>query len=412
MDKMDVYVARQPIFNREEQTVAYELLYRNKEGKHPGKSINGDEATIEVLSNSILTIGVDQISRGKKLYVNFTENLLLQDFPIFLPSNKLVIELLEQIEANAEVEAACQQLKAKGYTLALDDFLLSDSNKELIKYADIIKVDFLDTTKAERKRMKEELAHFPLTWLAEKVETREQLQEALDEGFDLFQGFFFARPTIVSAKSIPQFSGHYFVILDEMMGSEPDILKIAHLIESDLSLSYKLLKLLNRTAFIQRQKVKTIHQAIMLIGLEELRKWFFFIMISSSGSACPEEVVHISLVRAKTLELLALHHFREEPPSLFFLLGMLSMIDALINQPMDKLLQDLPIDERIKQALLFKEGTLFQLLRLITAAERGHWGAVSEISRTLQVEESALYTCYQNALEWADSMIKAETGQG
>ncbi|MFL0364533.1 EAL and HDOD domain-containing protein [Pseudobacillus sp. 179-B 2D1 NHS] len=401
---MTVHVARQPIFNRKEQTVAYELLYRDSDGKHPGTSINGDEATIEVLANSLLNIGLDKLSRGKQVYINFTENLLLQHFPEILPAEKIVIELLEEIETTAGIKAACKELKAKGYTLALDDFLLRDENKELIQYADIIKVDFLNTTKAERGKMKRDMAGLPLIWLAEKVETREHLQEALDEGF------FFAEPTIISAKSIPQFSGRYFVILHEVMSSEPNVYKIAKLIEADLSLSYKLLKLLNRTVFIQRKKIKTIHQAIMLIGLDELKKWLFVMMFSSSDSMCSEEVIRVSLVRAKTLELLALCYLHDEPSSLFFLLGMLSMIDVFIHKPIEVLLQDLPVDEKIKEALLFEDGTLFQLLHLIVEMERGHWTAVSEISHEMQMEERVLLACYQDAFQWADMIIKTEAG--
>ncbi|OCA81968.1 EAL and HDOD domain-containing protein [Pseudobacillus wudalianchiensis] len=407
---MLVHVARQPILNRKEQTVAYELLYRNEAGEHPGTYMNGDKATIELLANSLLHIGLDKLSRGKQVFINFTENLLLQNFPEFLPAENIIVELLEDIAASTEIESACQKLKAKGYTIALDDFLLKDSNKDLIKYADIIKVDFLCTSKAERINMKRELKKFPLVWLAEKVETRGHFEEALNEGFDLFQGFFFAKPTLVSGESIPQFSNQHFIILREALNPEPDILKIAKYIEADLSLSYKLLKLLNRTAFIQRKKVKTIQQAIILIGLEELKKWLFFIMIGFPSSTCPEEVVRISLTRARALELLALSYFKEEPPSLFFLLGMLSMIDVLINKPMDLLLQELPVDERIKQALLFKEGILFELLSLIQEIEKGNWKAADRVSGGKQLEHHVLWDCYQEALEWADKMIKTETG--
>ncbi|WP_225435330.1 EAL and HDOD domain-containing protein [Bacillus aerolatus] len=404
-----MHVARQPIFNRQEQTVAYELLYRNENGHHPGKLVNADQATIDVLAASLLSIGLEQISGGKQLFINFTKNLLLQDFPDFLTAESIVIEILEDVDANPEVLAACQILKEKGYIIALDDFLLNASNKGLVKYADIIKVDFLNTTKAERRKMKNEMMNNHITWLAEKVEKREHFLEALEEGFDLFQGFFFSKPALMSAKSIPRFSQNYFTILKEVMQDSPDVKKTARLIEADLTLSYKLLKLLNKTAFIRRGKVKTIHQAIMLIGLEELKKWLFFIMADSSNAKCSEEIIRTSLIRAKTLEQLSFSYFPDEPSSQFFLLGMFSMIDVLLNEPMAIILRDLPIDGKVKQALLLEEGRLSNMLKLIKEMESGHWTTASRISKQLQIEDRILSESYQEALKWGDIVLKETT---
>ncbi|MFK2825246.1 EAL domain-containing protein [Bacillus sp. B190/17] len=408
---MTVYVARQPIFNREEQVVAYELLYRNETGQHPGKLLNADQATIEVLAASLLNIGIEKISQGKHVFINFTQNLLVQDLPDFLTMKQLVIEILEDVEATADVVTACKKLKKKGCTIALDDFFLSDKNKELVKYADIIKIDFLHTSKAERRKMKSKITDKHIKWLAEKVETREQLSEALEEGFDLFQGFFFAKPALVRAESIPQFSQNYFFILKEVMRDCPDIQKTAQLIEADLSLSYKLLKLLNKAIFIRREReVKTIHQAIMLIGLKELKKWLFFIIADVSNSKCSEEIIRTSFIRAKTLEQLGTAYFPDEPSSQFFLLGMFSMIDVLINEPMEMILADLPIAKNVKQALLQEGGILSSMLQLVTKIEIGEWAEAIMIGSQFQIDRQILFASYQEALKWGDIALKEATG--
>lgn len=403
---MTVYVARQPIFNNKEETVAYELLYRNQKGQAFADITNGDQATLELLKNSLLNIGIDRLSEGKMLFINFTENLLLIDPPAFLEKRKIVIEILEDVKSSKELIQSCQKLREKGYMLALDDYVLHKKNKQLVPLANIIKVDFLQTPKHERQRMMRELKSYNIRWLAEKVETREQFQQAIEEGFSLFQGFFFSKPALLSGDPIPEFYNNYAVILNEMDSPSPNILKIARLIEGNLSLSYQLLKLLNKTAFIQREKVKTIHQAIMLIGLDELKKWIAFIMMDTNKQMCSEEVMRTSLVRAKTLDQLARHYFPDQPASQFFLLGMFSMIDALLGKPMEDILAELPIDLEIKEALLLKENHFSKTLQLIKSVEAANWLAASDFCSQLQWEEDILFNCYNEAIRWSDQLLE------
>ncbi len=257
--------------------------------------------------------------------------------------------------------------------------------------------------------MMKELKPYNIRWLAEKVETREQFQQAKEEGFSYFQGFFFAKPALVSANSIPEFSNNYFVILKEMEMPSPNIQKIARLIEGDLSLSYQLLKLLNKTAFIQREKVKTIQQAIMLIGLEELKKWILFIMINTNNQTCSEEIMRTSLVRAKTLEQLARRYFSKQSASQFFLLGMFSMIDALLGKPMESILPELPIDIEIREALLLKENHFSKVLLLIKSLEEANWVLANDFCSQLQLEEDILFTSYSQAIQWTDQLLQKST---
>ncbi|WP_100331222.1 EAL and HDOD domain-containing protein [Bacillus xiapuensis] len=403
---MTVYVARQPIFNRKEETVAYELLYRKQDNQPYADIMSGDEATMEVLKNGLLNIGIDRLSDGKMLFVNFTKNLLLQDVPSFLANDQIVIEILEDIHSTKEVIQAGFKLKEAGFKLALDDFLLNDQNKDLVPLADIIKVDFMQTTKEQRQEMRRAIENPKVLWLAEKVESRSQFTEALEEDFHLFQGFFFEKPSLISADAIPEFSKNYFLIMDEIASPAPDIKKVARLIEEDLSLSYQLLKLLNKTAFIQREKVQTIHQAVMLIGLEELKKWLLFIILNISGSKCPEEIIRTSLIRAKTLEQLAHQYFPDELSSKYFLLGMLSMVDALIARPMEEILRELPIDTEVKKALILKKNSLAEVLQLTRDLEGGNWDAAIKRSLSLHIDDRFLLSCYHEAIRWSSLILQ------
>ncbi|OZI11074.1 hypothetical protein CEW92_13780 [Bacillaceae bacterium SAS-127] len=264
----------------------------------------------------------------------------------------------------------------------------------------------MQTPKHERQRMMRELKSYNIRWLAEKVETREQFQQAIEEGFSLFQGFFFSKPALLSGDPIPEFYNNYAVILNEMDSPSPNILKIARLIEGNLSLSYQLLKLLNKTAFIQREKVKTIHQAIMLIGLDELKKWIAFIMMNTNKQMCSEEVMRTSLVRAKTLDQLARHYSPDQPASQFFLLGMFSMIDALLGKTMESILTELPIDLEIKEALLLKENHFSKALLLIKSIETANWLLASDFCSQLQWEEDVLFNYYNEAIRWSDQLLE------
>ncbi|HZG71253.1 MAG TPA: HDOD domain-containing protein [Chondromyces sp.] len=269
---MPVHVARQPICNRKEEVIAYELLYRHRLEDNHSLFTNGDQATANVLLTSFLNIGIDRLSEGKSLFINFTENLLLKEVPLLLPKEEVVIEILEDTKATQDIIDVCQNLKKKGYKIALDDFFLTKYNQEFIQFADIIKVDFLHSTPRERAQLKKSLPFPHIYWLAEKIETRAQFEEAKKAGFHFFQGFFFSKPILLTGNSIPTFSTNYFAILNELDLPVPNIKKISSLIEKDLSLSYQLLKLLNKPSFLKRKTINTIPQAIRLMGLTELKK--------------------------------------------------------------------------------------------------------------------------------------------
>jgi EAL and modified HD-GYP domain-containing signal transduction protein len=270
MDR-EIYVARQPIFTRNQEVFAYELLYRSGVNKFYS-NLNGDQASFEVITNSFLLIGLETLTRGKKAFINFTKNLLENDVATLLPNEAIVIEILQDIEPDKKILNACRKLKELGYYLALDDFCYNRKFLPLIDLVDIIKVDFLKTEKKEREAIIQRIGKPKIHFLAEKVETREEFTQALEMGYSYFQGYFFSKPLILSGKDIPSFKIIYLKILQEINRQDLDYDRLEDYVKMDVSLSYKLLKFINSLSFGFRNEIRSIKQALVLLGQKELSK--------------------------------------------------------------------------------------------------------------------------------------------
>lgn len=276
-----MFVGRQPIFNANKQIIAYELLYRNK-NLTAFPMINEDVATIKVLINSFLHIGAEKITQGKPVFINFTENLLESSIDQLLKSSQVVIEILENVQITPKLIQRVRELKEKGFKVALDDFVLDkqvESYNELFQYIDYIKIDFLATTLEERKKIERKVQEkFPhIQLLAEKVEEYDQFKTAKASNYQLFQGYFFEKPQIVKGNSIPPNTIPYLNILLLLSEENPNVQLIAQNIEKDLSLAYKLLQMINNATGHVKVRIYSIRQAIMMIGIPNLRKWIYFV---------------------------------------------------------------------------------------------------------------------------------------
>ncbi|WML44972.1 HDOD domain-containing protein [Neobacillus sp. PS3-40] len=409
---MEVFVARQPIFTNKKEVFGYELLYRNNlENKFP--NINGDEATAEVIINSFLTIGIDEISNGKPCFLNFTEKLLQLKLPTYFKPHEIVVEILETVEPNPELLKICKELKSLGYQIALDDFVLDEQNQftfNLFPFVDIIKVDFQNTTFKMRTKIEKIAKERKIKLLAEKVETRQEFIQATLRGYHYFQGYFFAEPAIVSTKDIPTYFHSYLELINNLSEVEPRIDLIAKWIEQDLSLSYKLLKLINSPAFRPKQKIKSIQQAIVMLGLIEIKKWIYVLSVrdlSGRKQDFTNELITISLTRAKMCELLVREKGRSSN-STYFLTGMFSLMDSLLNTSMEMVLVALPLHEDICDALKGKKNHLKEMLELVIAVEKGNWEDFGEICNKFGFKENQVLTQYHQALKWSTDLMKME----
>ena len=402
---MESFVARQPIFNRDNKVIAYELLYRDGLKNIYNSEIDGYEATSKVLTSSFGVIGIEELTQGHKAFVNFTKQLLVDKVATVFSPKTLVVEILEDIEPSEEVIKSCQEIKNKGYTLALDDFVFDPAYLPLMEIADIIKVDFMISSAAEREKLVRIAQQMDIELLAEKVETREELEEAKNMGYSYFQGYFFSKPVILKGDDLPVYPSNYFQVLEELNKVEPNVAKISKWIECDMSLSYKLLRLINSALFSLPQEINSIKQAIVLLGLEEVKKWFNLIIVRELSNEDDTEVIKISLIRAKFAEQLAHNLGLKENKNKFFLMGLFSMIDVLMNRKLKDLLDELPIAKVIKDGLLGVEGECKLVYDLIIDYERGNWEQVQAFLEQEDIAKKQISDSYVQAVEWSNDII-------
>lgn len=398
------FVARQPIFDREEEVFAYELLYRDSLENSYNPDVDGEEATSHVLTNSFGIIGIEEITEGNYAFVNFTERLICEEIPTIFNANNIVVELLEDIDPKQEVIEACTKLKEMGYIIALDDFIFAPQYQPLVDLADIIKVDFMISSAQERQQLVKIATNKGIDLLAEKVENRAELEEAKEMGYTYFQGYFFSKPVILAGDKLPVYPTNYIRVLNELNKEEPNVTKIAKFIEQDMSLSYKLLKLINSALFSLRKEITSIQQALVLLGLREVKKWFNLIVIEEISNDNDAEVLNISLIRAKFAELLAEHLNVEMNENKCFLMGLFSMIDVLMNREMENLLAELPIAQEIKDGILGEEGIYSEILGLIFSYERGDWEEIRLCCTNRCLTEDEISASYLQSVKWSNDI--------
>lgn len=394
------FIARQPIFDLSQKVYAYELLFRS--GLHNYFDCDdSDHASAIVIANSFLLFGLDEVTGGRPAFLNCTRKVLIENFAASLPRTHAVIEVLETVEPDEEVVAACRQLKEQGYILALDDFVYHKSYEPLLELADIVKVDFLISGPGERQRLSSQLRRRGIRMLAEKVETQEDFEQAVAMGYELFQGYFFSKPVILSRRDIPVNKLPYLRVLKEIHSPEIDFNGMAQIVQQEISLSYKLLKLINSAAFGLRYKVSNILQALSLLGEREIRNWLSLLSISAMANDKPSELVASSLIRARFCDEASQLIGEKNQHSELFLMGLFSQLDAILDRPMEELLNEIQVSANVREALLDHAGVFYQILELAISLERGLWSQLSALAKELNLEERLCSETYLRALKWS-----------
>jgi c-di-GMP-related signal transduction protein len=391
-----IYVARQPIFDARKSLYAYELLFRDG-FTNMVPQIDGDIATSTLLLHSFLSIGLENLSGGNKVFINFTQNLLVQEVPALFPREQTVVEILEDVRPEDDVIRACRSLSQKGYQLALDDFVFQSGMGLLVELADIIKVDFRQIQVEEVEAKMRRLGSVKARLLAEKVETHEEFRKAVEMGFEYFQGYFFSRPEIVQGKEIP--SSHIGLLKTVALVNEPDfaLAEVEKLISRDIGIAYKLLRYINAAFFRRLDKIQTIQQALRILGEKETRRFVSLLALSTVAPGKPAELIRNSFIRARFCELLGRASTCQETPEALFTAGLFSSINAILDQPMAAVVEKLSLSCSVSDALVSRSGGLGGYLNLVESYERGDWTAVSRISAELCIEEQAIPDLYIEA---------------
>ena len=404
---METYLARQPIFDAHQKVFGYELFFRSGM-ENVFNNPDPNQATSKVMADSFFLFNLNDLTGGRRAFINVPREILLKEYMFLLPKDQVVVELLETVAPEPEVIRACQKLKRAGYLIAMDDFVYQENYLPLLELADFVKVDFLSTAEGVRKTLAEKISSQKVRLVAEKVETPEMFQQGLDAGYSLFQGYFFSKPLIVVGKDIPAFKVHYFQLLQEIYRKGMDLKKLDEIIKQDVSLTYKLLRYINSAYFGLPNKIKSVKQALVLLGEKTIKNWISFIALASMGTDKPEELLVMTIVRARFCEMLAPYFDLADRRDDSFLMGLFSQIDAFLDRPLAAVLADIPIDDPIKHALLGELNPLGEIYQYSLSYEKAAWETLQK--PVLAPDPNITpFSLYLDALKWGQKLF-LETG--
>jgi len=349
-----------------------------------------------------MDIGLDHISGNKMVYINAPRDFLVSDIASLFSPKDLGIEVLEDVLVDDEVVAACRALKAKGFTILLDDFIYSAQWEPLMEIADIIKIDLMNS-----KDLAAEVASLrshPAKLLAEKVETKEEFEQAKNLGFDYFQGYFFCRPEIVRGKKVPDSKLAILLALQKVMVAE-GVQEVEEVIVHDVGLSYRLLKHINSAAFATRREIDSVRQALSLLGLINIQRWLSVLSLALLGKDKPQELILTAMLRGRILEELATV-LKKTGPSDCFLLGLFSLLDTFLDQPMEEVLEEICLPRDIHEGLTDPDSRLGLLLHAVIAIELENWKDVDSFCQENDLDSEDLMAVYLSSLKWVDEYAK------
>lgn len=391
----ELLVGRQPIFNRTMEVYAYELLYRSGQ-ENSAVFKDADQATTQVILNTLIEMGLETIVGSAMAFINLTRNYLVGKYPILLPANRIVIEILETVESDPQLLNAVNELHKSGFTLALDDVVSLDRIYPFAGSTSIIKLDLMQIDRVDLPEIIAGVKQSGFKVLAEKVETQADYNLCRRLGVDYYQGYFLCKPNIVRSQKMDSSRLVIMQSIAMLQNQKTNFTDLENIIARDVGLSYKLLRLSNSGYYSFTTEVKSLRQAISLIGLDTMRGWMSLILMSNLVDK-PPELTNIALQRARMAESMA-KIYGQPQPEVFFLVGLFSVLDALMDQPMAQIIPELNLSPTISGALLNHEGLPGFILKGIIAYEHGDWATV----KTLNIPDDVLTRIYLDSIKWTD----------
>lgn len=400
-------IACQPILNTKKRIFGYELLYRSSLHSTEYDAEDGNRATRELLATSFGDIGIKKITGGRRSFVNFPAHLLQEDIPLLYSKEILVVEVLESVQPTEENIEALWRLKKRGYMVALDDFVFLPGYEEIVRLADIIKIDFLQySNRNDLEKLLYKIRKIgDKVLLAEKVETEEDFEIAKELGFSLFQGFFFSRPKLHSGLHLSPMELSRLQLLRCLRDEDLDFREIAEIIKRDAVLSHKLLRIVNSSHYGLSFFVNSILHALTILGTSGTRKWISFAILQDCAGENEQELSRMALTRGLFMERMVIPLKRKREKESFFLFGLFSMAEVLMRAPMAEVLSQTNLSSKVTQPLLTGEGDLAELLRLVICYERADWEKADEIAKKFNLNGDLLSKYYLEAMEEAIDLL-------
>ena len=402
MEAQNILLARQPIYDKQLNVHAYELLFRP-----PNQSNwewDGDIATSQLVVNAFTEIGIEKVVNHKTAFINFTQKWL--ESPPPFDARYVTIEVLEDVDPNEEIIAGVKALADRGFTIALDDFVYHEKWKPLLEIAHIIKIDVLNLRRNELETTLEQLKPYNVKLLAEKIEDHEMFELCKQLGFEFFQGYFLSKPQNIHGEVMPSNKVVIMSLLAELQNPNATVDGLEKIISNDISLSTKILRICNSAEMAVVKKIDTIRRAVVLIGLQALKQWSSIIALSRLSDK-PSELVCLTLQRAKMMEYLA-NASNIENKAIFFTVGMFSLVDAFFDRPIKSLLKNLPFDDTVNGALLNYEGDVGKVLFCVQAQEKGNWLDIDwPYLNSIDIDEEAFEKAYLDAIIWSTEVMQS-----
>lgn len=403
---MDVYMARQPIYDAVKKLSAYELLYRADENNRFASNVSGDEATSILVSDAITVFGINNITNGNLAYINFTKQLIMDDFALLLSPDEVVIEILEDTIIDEEIIQKLAELKKRNYTIALDDYTGDERYDSIMEFVDIIKVDFQAVNRIKMAEIADVYKKQGKVLLAEKIETEEDFLLAIQSGYELFQGYYFSKPKMIKGRSVKLDASGYATIIVELGKLDPDFKSLSEAIKVNPNLTYKLLQYVNTMKFAQKMTVSSIQMALVTMGLNEVRRWILLIMAREFSYNKQDELVKTSFIRGVFAEKLAqktqdLNHRSHEA----FLLGVFSMMEAISGISTEDLMRELPLNDDVKGALHGEENSFRRLLNFVENYENANWDEIVKDLEHYNVDRESVLRIYLECVVYADMLF-------
>jgi EAL and modified HD-GYP domain-containing signal transduction protein len=398
----DKFIARQPIFGSDMKVFAYELLFRTSP---ENRAVPNSMASQSVIVDSMMVFDLERLIGPAKAFINLDEKALLSEAAKLLDPRRVVLEVLEHVAPTTEVIESCRELRRRGYELAIDDFIGGNKWDGLMPLVQFLKVDYRECGEMTQRAIAEQYLPQGMALLAEKVETEDEVERSKRLGYTYFQGYFFCKPTMMTDHDIPAEKAVCVRILKEVAAAEMNISNVEELMRQDPSLTYKLLRYLNSPLLGRSGEVRDIPRAVRLLGEAEFRRWISIVAVVSLAAGKPIELARTAVMRGYFCEQVAEASGRAQEASELFLMGLLSVADALLDRSMERVLEDLPVSKNIAVALRGGENEFRGVLDLILAYEGGTWNSVAKAARRIDVAEAALPECYLRASEKASILV-------